>query len=116
MTTPNDTAERSASCSGSARPTPGPWRASNTRPFDVYSGDGRYIGTTKGNHVLPEHIADEDKANARLIAAAPCMLAALLRQQANIQRWLDTGVPADAAESESISRQIDEAIKKAIGT
>jgi hypothetical protein len=79
MTTLNDNAERSASCSGSARHTPGPWRASKTRPFDVYSAEGRYIGTTKGNHALPEHIADEDKANARLIAAAPELLSMLKR-------------------------------------
>jgi hypothetical protein len=41
------------------------------------------------------------------------MLAALKRQQANIRRWMDTGVPADAEESRSISKQIDKAIEVA---
>jgi hypothetical protein len=43
------------------------------------------------------------------------MLAALRRQQANIRRWLDTGIPADAEESRSISEQIDKAIELAEG-
>ena len=43
------------------------------------------------------------------------MLEVLERQQANIRRWIDTGIPADAKESQSISNQIDEAIAKARG-
>ncbi len=53
--------------------------------------------------------------DANLIAAAPDMLAALKRQQANIRRWLETGIPADAAESQAISEQIDAAVRKAEG-
>ena len=41
------------------------------------------------------------------------MLAALKRQQANIRRWLETGIPADADESRAIAEQIDAAIKTA---
>ena len=43
------------------------------------------------------------------------MLAALKRQQANIRRWLETGIPADADESRSIAEQIDAAIEAAEG-
>lgn len=54
-------------------------------------------------------------ANANLIAAAPDLLAALKRQQANISHWLETGIPATPEESKSISGQIDAAIAKAEG-
>lgn len=57
----------------------------------------------------------ECEANARLIAAAPDLLAALKRQQANISRWRETGAPATPEESKSISGQIDAAIAKAEG-
>ncbi len=43
------------------------------------------------------------------------MLAALKRQQVNIRRWIETGIPADAAESQAISEQIDAAVAKAEG-
>ena len=59
--------------------TPGPWKV--PRRFEIYQdiGPGRggtYIGTTAGNRVLPESVARVDEANARLIAAAPELLAA----------------------------------------
>ncbi len=53
--------------------------------------------------------------DALLIAAAPKMLAALKRQQANIRRWLETGEPATTEESKSISDEIDAAIYAAEG-
>ena len=58
--------------------TPGPWKVS--RRFDIHqdlqSVGGTYIGTTRGNHELPEAVALVDEANARLIAAAPELLSA----------------------------------------
>lgn len=47
--------------------------------------------------------------------AAADMLMALRRQQTNIRRWLESGIPATADESKSISDQIDAAIAKAVG-
>lgn len=43
--------------------------------------------------------------------AYDAMLAALVRQRDNIDRWLDTGEPAGAAESESIYNEIVAAIE-----
>jgi len=43
------------------------------------------------------------------------LLAACERQVANIERWLETGVPATADESESIYGQMVDAIAKAKG-
>lgn len=59
--------------------------------------------------------ADGIDENARLSDAAEIMLAALQRQHDNINRWLATGVPADAEESRSIAEQIAAAIQKATG-
>ena len=60
--------------------TPGPWRLSKHQRFDVYADTPpaglRFIGTTYGNGDMPPHIAREDEANARLIAAAPDLLEA----------------------------------------
>jgi hypothetical protein len=57
----------------------------------------------------------DQEANAHLIVAAPKMLAALKRQQANIRRWLETGEPATTEESKAISDEIDAAIYAAEG-
>jgi len=56
-----------------------------------------------------------DKANAHLIAAAPDLLAACERQLANIERWLETGVPAGPEESKAIYEQMKKAAEKAKG-
>lgn len=74
---------------------------------------GTYIGTTRGNGSLPESVALVDEANARIMAAAPVMLAALKRQHENIQRWLSTGEAAGPEESREIAEQIANAIQAA---
>jgi len=62
--------------------TPGPWKVS--RRFDIYEDTqkpgvgGTFIGSTRGNWPLPEHINERCEADARLIAAAPDLLAACL--------------------------------------
>lgn len=60
--------------------TPGPWKVS--RRFDIYEDlgptvGGTYVGTTRGNHELPESINLRCEADARLIAASPKMYAAI---------------------------------------
>lgn len=70
--------------------TPVPWCVK--RRFDVYEDTqqpgvgGTYIGTTRGNGELPEGVAKRCEANARLIAAAPAMLAALRQIRAELCR------------------------------
>ena len=56
------------------------------------------------------------EATKRLIEAAPRMLAALQRQHANIERWLETGEPAGPDESREIAEQIKAAIDLATAT
>jgi len=60
--------------------TPGPWIE---RGYNVRVRNGRYIAYTGPSHTppseYPKQCAEEDKANARLIAAAPELLEALQR-------------------------------------
>jgi len=51
--------------------TPGPWTLSSTYPLHVTAAGGEYI-------VSPGGIMPSGKANARLIAAAPDLLTAVL--------------------------------------
>ena len=62
-----------------------------------------------------EREAKETRANAYLIAAAPQLLAACKRQVANIERWLETDIPANAEESKSIYEELKAAVKAAEG-
>jgi hypothetical protein len=61
-----------------AKHTPGPWIADG---YNVRVRNGRYIAYTGPSHTppseYPKQCAEEDKANARLIAAAPELLEAL---------------------------------------
>jgi hypothetical protein len=97
-----------------SRHTPGPWAA--------VPGTKNKTAYVRGPE--QEAIADvlkysvgykQQEANALLIAAAPEMLEALERQVENIRHWLDTGIPANAEESESMYNQMFDAISKAIG-
>ena len=58
--------------------TAGPWKI--LRRFDIHQDRGKiggiFIGSTRGGYDLPESIKLIDEANARLIAAAPDLLAA----------------------------------------
>jgi hypothetical protein len=58
--------------------TPGPWQADG---FDVRQPAGRYVAYAGPHHTpsgeYPASCANEDRANALLIAAAPDMLEAL---------------------------------------
>ena len=93
--------------------TPGPWKRTQGRPFDIYQDKGprqggRYIGTTRGNSThLPISVLLEDEANARLIAAAPELLEACEQ----LIRWNDKGSKSSC---EAI-RLAKAAIEKATG-
>ena len=52
------------------RPTPGPWRVGEQFAGFVYSEDGRFVADA-----MPAGARDLGYANARLIAAAPDLLA-----------------------------------------
>lgn len=102
-----------------AKHTPGPWTVGQhpAAPCQGYIVKPVLFGAHTWR--LPEceggHTAVKNKADAHLIAAAPDMLAALERQLTNMDRWLETGVPADAEESESIYNQMVAAVAKAMG-
>ncbi len=54
--------------------TPGPWQSRRrhaTAPIEIVAPDGQEVAITSARHPL-----DADDANARLIAAAPALLAA----------------------------------------
>ncbi len=81
--------------------TPGPWQVNSKDPFQVCDSDGESRGCAPIAYM--EGTAAEKRANARLIAAAPDMLAALqrVRQCAVLDRLERVAV--------------DEAIAKATG-
>lgn len=109
-----DAAAMSPVSTGSAGHTPGPWTiATIAGSFAVATSPDSVGEKMHCICVTAGKGCSLTLVNARLIAAAPDLLAALKRQQSNIRRWLETGVPADAEESRSISEQIDAAIKLA---
>jgi hypothetical protein len=72
--------------------------------FDVDGEEGEPMELVEAVKQIASTLAEERQHSL-------AMLAALRRQQANIKRWLATGVPASPEESESISDQIDDAVK-----
>lgn len=102
--------------------TPGPWdgRQEYNDHRDEIIARGRVVAIvpvreTTGVLSDEKRIAPdpEGEANARLIQASPKLLAAAARQLANIERWMATGIPADAEESRSIYEQLREAVQAA---
>lgn len=92
--------------------TPGPWNlwTGQTGAFEVYVGE-----PLRGDVIVQRHDwnhkAEESKANAHLIAAAPDLLAAL-----KAMRHPDYGTPEDPSELTHQARSIaDAAIAKAEG-
>lgn len=98
--------------------TPGPWRAVKSRGLNAYEirgADGAYLADTWGVDVaIPGGVHPKaSKANARLIAAAPDLLAALK------ELWAHTRVPAtreDAPHVWAMLERVEAAIAKAEGT
>ncbi len=94
-------------------PSPAPWdfcSHSDRETTAIKDAEGEIVAIIQHDAPTPRTEAD-----GRMIIAAPAMLAALKRQQANIRRWMIDGIPADAEESRSISEQIDAAVAKAEG-
>jgi hypothetical protein len=72
--------------------TPGPWQVNHEDPTQVCDADGEVRGCSPIAHCTVGTMA-ERKANAKLIAAAPEMLAALLAMQAFIEGEPDAVEP-----------------------
>lgn len=71
--------------------TPGPWRVGfdgYTIRQDIGPHGGYYIASTSANYPerMPDNINQRDKANARLIAAAPELLDAMMAIE---ERYID---------------------------
>jgi hypothetical protein len=102
--------------------TPGPWKVSRADLTAQGFGYSRFIRTTcKTPMDNAEHIAHvcaldnpkEDAANARLIAAAPELLAALEKARDWVALVYE-GKPGHDAAASAMLRCIDSAITKAI--
>jgi len=87
--------------------TPGPWLSGTWTGREIFNQDGHFIATTMESGILsvPENIA-----NARLIAAAPTMLAALQ----SVARLLDDP-DADDFDADKVQAEAEAAIKLATG-
>lgn len=84
--------------------TKGPWgiRITETGPWSVFNADGNWIAVT-----TRKQWKDEDKANARLIAAAPDLLEAL--------EYMVNVCPAIDPDGEEAHNRAADAIAKAKG-
>lgn len=87
-------------------PTPGPWRA--------YRSQVRWSVMAPDGSVLAD-IVQGDEANARLIAAAPEMLAALRLVRSAIRVHHETGRNAVIEPGSVVTDTLDEAIRLASG-
>lgn len=90
--------------------TQGPWTVSRmVNDYSIFSDKDKEIAAA---YQYSRNIDKEEaEANAKLIAAAPELLAALIRFQ---EEWIVSGNPAQRANNHTIERQINAAIQKAI--
>ena len=99
--------------------TPGPWKVAenlfgSTASYEVYTNIETKSG--KGGYTRICQITPRDqKANARLIAAAPDLLAATEAWVAAMKGWLDGNPPKSPEESRAIYDAAVAALKKARG-
>lgn len=92
-----------------ANHTPGPWAIDwNVSRLDVFSSDASFLVASLRRSALSPAIDDAAKANARLIAAAPELLAALIAV-VNQQR----AMPFDGSPGEDEMKAAIDAINKA---
>lgn len=90
--------------------TRGPWHIGPNRLI-VYAADGYAIADAKTFHL--RHSPNEGEANARLIAAAPDMLATLEEMRSTIWHLTDPSNPGGPYDKRL--ERIDAAIAKARG-
>ena len=106
--------------------TPGPWHVGIVEPGIVFADHGRLALGADGTTLYPicrmvawDERCDEDRANARLIAAAPALLAALeeSRREAVYLRdtWVGAGPSCARGVVVRLINRIDAAIKAARG-
>lgn len=94
--------------------TPGPWTV-------LRCLHGWYIGPhpkwvcTVHDDTRPPSSLERKRADVALIAASPDLLDACEQMIANFERWLETGEPADDAESERLFSLMKAAVRKARG-
>lgn len=92
--------------------TPGPWRINPRAATSIISSSGRGIASAGGyftNTEEPDRLESESIANARLISAAPDLLAALKLCKEQIYN------PVYPEEAEHAKRIAESAIAKAEG-
>ena len=83
----------------SARHTPGPWAIDwNVSRLDIFSADAATLVATIRRSTLSAGIDDVAKANARLIAAAPNLLAVLQEIEESADYWSEYDVPLGIVE------------------
>ena len=99
------------------KPTPGPWEAKPTGPWDGW--DGWSVEDATGAVVCDAHgsqLNGRREANARLIAAAPELLDALQAAKLELWRLLDSkGIEPKAIREWPEIKQSEAAIAKATG-
>ena len=81
--------------------TPGPWVASDTEFSDVYGVEGQLVA----HAYYSEGQSDRVRANARLMAAAPDLLAAcesIMDIHRAFNRWLTPGSPYRGTDTEIV--------------
>jgi hypothetical protein len=108
------------------KPTPGPWKATDS--YALHSEQPWLIWSVPRDRALAqcyriseagEQAADEQAANAHLLASAPDLLAALEAIEARLDRWAKQGIARGPHGADTdwltLLTQIHDAIRKANG-
>lgn len=93
--------------------TPGPWTIDGNH-FQIWANDGGNAVASVYSTTAPEPMASEARANARLIASAPDLLAALEQCQTFVSAYIKAGQSRADMAGMPGPYAIDTAIKSAI--
>jgi hypothetical protein len=93
--------------------TPGPWTLGDHHRIESPTPGGGCV-LIVSERKISGHTGEQQAANARLIAAAPCMLLALTIARAHIRRALEE-IPENDGNLSGALAVIGEAITKATG-